>query len=1141
MHLVLTFAALAYAAALFYLAWRTDRSPNAARWVDQPIGYALALSVYCTSWTFFGAVGAAATSGWTYLPIYLGPICLFLFGQPLLRRIAEIAQRENITSIADFISSRYGKSRSVAALVTLIATLAILPYIALQLKSIGMSASAMLHAEAAKPPAPPALLVAFIAAALALFASMFGARRYEASGAGRGLLAAVSVEGIVKLAALTLVGIYAAVLLFSAAPADRTAGLQEYSRLFSLAALQPNFLTITVLSMGAILCLPRQFYVGFVKYRSESDLKAAHWGMPIYLGITALVIVPITISGLALLPKTAPADLYVLDLPLAHQAQGIALLAFLGGFSAATGMVIVECVAVSTMISNDLIAPFLLRKGAAEGTDYGAQIVLARRIAIAGILALAFVVYLGIDQRENLASLGLVAFAAAAQFAPSLLGAIYWKKGTARGVRLGLVAGALCWAYTLLLPSVLGADGVHGLGLSTVLGGALDPQGLLGLKALDPLTHGVVWSVGLNTLLFVAGSTPASDALARRLRAAVNYSGAFAARGGAKTNSDLLSLADRFVGAGEAQHVFAAAGVGFEPQAPVTPQSALLTERLIAQVIGAPSARLIVDSAMKRGALEIADVAVLIDETKQALQFSRELLAATLDNISQGISVIDQDLRLIAWNQAYLNLFSFPPGFIKVGLPIAEVIRFNAERGEFGDFGAGGVEEHIERRLAALRRRAHHTYERERPNGTVLKSIGNPMPGGGYVTSFTDITAEKAAQAALQEANEQLEGRVAERTAELSEANAELSAAKNTAEAATLSKTKFLAAASHDLLQPLNAARLFSAALEDSLSTAPQSLTLVRSIERSIAAADNLLRALLDMSRLEAGGVTPKIEVFPLDNLLSDLAAQFAPLAAAKGLQVRYERTSLWIASDRSLLRSTLQNFLSNAVRYTHEGRVLLGARRKGGRVAIEVWDTGPGIPESHRKAIFEEFRRFNKEGEESGAGLGLSIVDRVARALNAQIDLKSALGRGSVFSIDAPIAAPNALSEAVQPASGQLEMSVLCVDNEPEILDGLAALLSGWGATPICAGSYSEALAAMDLAAFDAAIIDWHLGEAYDGMDVARAWRRECPGGRFVVITASADDALEREVQELGGALLRKPVAAQDLRRFLAALEPVS
>lgn len=1150
---VVSLTAAAYAGLLFWLAWAVERRPERFGWVNQPLAYALALAVYCTSWTFYGGVGTAASGGWTYLPIYLGPILVFLFGQDFLRRLAQAVQRENLTSIADFLSSRYGKSRSLAALVTTLATLAALPYIALQLKALGMSAGALLSGDWTAPPEPSYPAIGIVAGLLAMFAILFGARRYEAAGHNRGVIAAIAVEAVVKLAALLVLGGFAFFALVQAPAPAVASALAEFDGLFSISNLGPDFVTITLLSMGAIVCLPRQFYVGFVEYRRRSDLATAAWAFPLYLLLTAFIVAPIALAGLAILPAAVSPDLYVLDLPLALGADWLALLAFLGGFSAATGMVIVECVALSTMISNDLVAPFLLRRGGMlRERDIGAVMLTVRRIAIAALLALAFLYYLKLDASESLAAIGLIAFAAVAQLAPALLAAIYWPRINQRGVMLGLAAGGLLWAYTLLLPAYLGADTLIAWAAARGLGGLLHPQALLGLGGLDPLTHGVLWSLGVNVVVMAAGSALAPAPIADRLRAAVfNPSLAVDGVGGVRSIGDLAVLVERFVGASEARDSLLAPLQPLGRDAAIDARAGALAERLIAQVIGASSARVIMTSALSGGSVDVADVVRLLDDTKEELKFSRGLLSSALDNISQGVSVVDRDLRLTAWNARYLELFEFPPGFIRVGLPIADVIRFNAERGECGP---GEVDADVARRVAAMQRGLPHAYERRRPNGAVLKTFGNPMPDGGYVTSFTDITAEKQAEEALRQAKELLELRVEERTAALRRANAELAseaernlklaralaAAKAAAEEATLSKTRFLAAASHDLLQPLNAARLFTAALSDTpAAKASDARVLVRSIDRSIAAADSLLRALLDISKLEAGGMRVTRTRFAIGALIEELASQFTPLATAKGLTIHAAPTSLWVESDRGLLRSALQNFLSNAVRYTERGGIVIGCRRRGARCVIEVWDTGAGIPDTHRSAIFEEFRRMHPAGDEPAAGLGLAIVDRIARLLGAGIDLRSRVGKGSVFAIDAPVAAPAAaaVEQVARRDAPPLKLRVLCVDNDPAILDGLARLLQGWGCRPVRARSYGEAIAALQEARFEAALVDFQLDDPRGtGLDVLSAWAERNPGRPAALVTADGSPALAEAAAARGALLMTKPVAPDALRAFLEA-----
>src|SRR5690606_33525283 len=292
-------------------------------------------------------------------------------------------------------------------------------------------------------------------------------------------------------------------------------------------------------------------------------------------------------------------------------------------------------------------------------------------------------------------------------------------------------------------------------------------------------------------------------------------------------------------------------------------------------------------------------------------------------NLSQAVSVVDRDLRLVAWNRRYQEMFDFPAGMLYVGRPVADLIRYNAERGELGP---GDVEQQVAKRVEYLRQGSPHVFERVRPNGQVIEMRGQPLPGGGYVTTYSDVTAYKQAEQALREVNETLEQRVAERTREAEQAN--------------LSKTRFLAAISHDVLQPINAARLFTSALREAAGDPGEQQRLAERVDASLRDAEELLDGLLDISRLDAGALKPELGVFRLDELLASVAAQYAPLAASRGLRFRVHGGKVSVRSDRRLLRRALQNFVANALRYTKEGRVILGVRRRGSQVEIEVWDS---------------------------------------------------------------------------------------------------------------------------------------------------------------------------------------------------------
>lgn len=1096
-------APIAFALAMFVLAAYVERRRArfaVGRWRQS--AYALGLGVYCTSWTFYGAVGSAAYDGWSYLPIYLGPILLFLVAPRLLVRIAEAAREEGATSVSDLIGARFGRSRGLAALVTVTAALGVVPYIALQLRSIGQAfalVSGSGHAFSA-------MLVA--ALLLALFALLFGTRRFDTAGRNEGLLYATAAESVFKLLALAAVAGLALTLLLGAPGAVRTSAA-ALGRLFAPERFDAETLVIAGLAMAAVLALPRQFYIGVIEARSPADIYRARWPFIAYLLAMALLVPPIAVAGMALVPSSVPADAYVLALPVAAGVPSLALLAALGGFSAATAMVVVETIALATMISNDLIAPLLLRQARlAAQPDLGGLLLRVRRVSVVVVIALALAWAQAVPADYRLASIGHIAFAAMAQFAPLLLLAAQRRHGDALPAIAALATGLALWLYTLALPPI-----APPALLAALAGTPLDPRHLLGIGAMPPLVHGAVWSLGANLAVFALLSARGIGASLPRLPLRQRV-------GTVHDMAGLIAFAGRFVGQERAASAF---GTSAADQ-PVGAVEARRAERLIAGVVGAPSARALVASALAGERLGHEDVARMLDATGQSLQFSKSLLAATLENIDPGVSVVDDDLRLIAWNTRYIELFDYPPGMVRVGTPVADLIRFNAER---GDCGPGEIDAHVRRRLAHLRRGASHSFERTRWDGRVLKTVGGPMPGGGYVMCFTDITAEAQARAALERARAELETRVAERTAALRRLNADLAAA-------TRDKTRFLAAASHDLLQPLHAARLFAGALSRTGPDAP----IVARVEQSIGAAEELLRALLDISKLDAGGIVPQIQPVALGPLLQDVAASFRPIAEEAGLALRLGPATGAVLADPALLRSIVQNFLSNAVRYTEAGGVLLGVRPAGTCLRICVIDTGPGIPEDQQTVIFREFERLGTNGT-SGVGLGLAIVERSARLIGGTIALRSRIGHGSAFSIALPRAdgavplPPPPPARTTVPATGR---RVLVVDDRVEIQEAARLMLERAGHRVLIAGTAAEAMA--KAAQAEMALVDFHLGDGPDGIDLIGQLRTVRAGLRAALVTADTEEATRARAAAAKIALIAKPVQPALLLAWLAEAE---
>ncbi|WP_449429628.1 hybrid sensor histidine kinase/response regulator [Rhodanobacter umsongensis] len=1144
---LLLLVSLLYVGLLFLVAWVGDRRPLYPRQPRlRPIVYSLALAVYCTSWTFYGAVGTAARSGLSYLPIYLGPALLFVFGFGLLQRLVGVAQQRNITSIADFIGARFGKSHGLAALVTVIAVIAVVPYLALQFKAVAMSYGVLQGVGAAAPVSFGSDAALWCALLLALFAILFGTRSIDASEHHHGLMLAIALESLVKLLAFVALAVYA----WWHGP-GLSASLQlpvEHAG----DVLQPGFIAQTLLGFCAMFCLPRQFQIGVVECEDASDLGRARWMIPLYMLIVSVAVLPIVAAG-ALVPsvRDGAADAWLLNLPLAHGSHGIALLAYIGGFSAATGMVIMATVTLSIMISNDLVMPALLhirRLRLEQRSDLSQLVLRVRRCAIVVLALIAYAYYRAAADAENLAATGLLSLAAVAQFAPAIVVALYWRAASRRGVAIGLSAGFAVWIYTLLLPAV---DHTAPWLQNGPLGLAwLRPQALFHLDGWDPVLHSAFWSLLVNVGCVVFVSLRWRPSLEERLHASMFIDPYVAKSRGAGdwrgriAVADLRTIAERIVGGRGTQRAFDdfAQRRGKPLQPTEAADRALIhhTERLLAGAVGAASARRILMGMLSGSGLDIAEAMALMDEASQELRFNRELLSTTLENVSQGISVVDAQMRLVAWNRRYLELFDYPDGMVYVGVPAADLIRWNVERGECGP---GDVEPHVAKRIGHMRAGSAHLFQRIRTDGSTIEMRGRALPGGGYVTTYTDVTAYKHVERALIEANETLEQRVDQRTAELSDALAATAHARRTAEAANVSKTRFLAAASHDLLQPLNAARLFTSALRQHPGLDAEASQLAERIDASFRAAEDLLDALLDTSRLDAGTYRPDVGGFALAELFDSLKAQFAVVAEQRGLCLRVAPTRLAVRSDPQLLRRVLQNFLSNALRYTRTGGVLLGVRRRGDSVRIEVWDSGPGIAAEQQARIFGEFQRLQQPSPwgEKGLGLGLSICDRIAGILGHRLDLHSRPQHGSCFAVSVPRNAPVPARRQQVPRSGadeQLPLAVLCLDNDAVILDGMRALLQRWGVDCRTALDVEQARHELARGPIDLILADYHLADGVDGLQALQLLRADCPElPPAAMITADGSSELKQRARALGYPVLHKPVRPAALRALLTAL----
>ncbi|WP_284500353.1 hybrid sensor histidine kinase/response regulator [Microbulbifer litoralis] len=1104
---VLAAVALAYLLLLFAIAFWGDRLPVGRIRPVKPLLLALA-GTYTSAWMFFGTPAQAVEEGWLLPPTFVGASLMLVVGAPLLMRFVRICKQQGSTSIADFISAQFGGSQWLAAAVAVLALVAILPYLALQLRAVADSFLLLADSGAFDSHTGSSTVTAIVSATIGLFALLFGTRHIDSSVHRNGMLLAVAFEALVKIGAFVAVAWFVLGTAFDgSADLARTALASE--RVAALAAARPadtGYFAVVVLGMAAMFCLPRQFHILMIESDGEGDIGPVRKLIPLYLGVLSLAILVVGYGGLLWLPEAyGNPERFVLGIPRQSGSEALSLLAFVGGLSAGSSMVIIATIALSTMIANAVVVPWWLQRlqSRPAGQALGPDLRRVRRGIIAVIMLAAFAVNEWIGPGVRLGTFGLLSLALVAQLAPAMIAGVWWPAGGMRlraaGVVAGLLAGALVWTLSAL-PAALGRPDLvagalgldwHALSISCVFGLGANFAALLSVSALlerwRPLGRGVE-------------EAPVDRAQLRELLA-------------------------RFIGEDAAARTFA----GLREQAQPDYRGAV--EKVLAGIVGSTSARRLVRQSNSASAQNL-------EQASAIYQFGRGLLQSSIDNIDQGISVVDANLNLVAWNRRYVELFSYPPSMIYVGQPVAELVRYNASRGECGP---GDVETHVQKRVEHLRAGTAYRVQRHRTDGAVLEIRGNPLPAGGFVTTYTDVSDYQRALAELTEVRDSLEHKVAERTGALQSLNEKLQTLNRDLEAASRGKTRFLAAASHDLVQPLNASRLFLDALT-ARELDDDSRGLLDRADSALAAAEQLITDMLQIARMDAGDIHPAVKPTALDRVLGGVVEQARLAAGARRIQLRYRPCDLWVDSDEKMLRRVVQNLLDNAVKYTRSGGVLLAARRRGDSVSLEVWDTGCGIEASQQENIFREFCRLDipggDAGREHGYGLGLATVERLCRLLESPIEVGSQPGRGSVFRVRLPLAQaakPRAPAPArLPPAQVALRLRVVCVDNEPSILEAMRALLSGWGCKVHCARNRREALS---LPRPDLLLMDFHLDDELDGIGLARQMMSNWDGAvPCAIISAENTDLVKNRAQRAGWQFLQKPLRAAALRALLQA-----
>lgn len=1151
---------------LFFCALFGEKYTNKLGYKGRIALFSLTLGVYCTSWTFYGASSTISNDNVLFTALFLGPLLFVAIGYDFWRRIGRVRQHHAISSIADFVAARYGKSSSLAGIVALLSFLAITPYLALQLRAIDLTSQVLLSQSTHFSEISSFDFVFGLSIILVILAMVFATRQIANTEQHGGLMLAIAFESILKLLALMTL----AFVLLILSPEYFSFAVQDLKDSFTdiqLFGVPATFWTQTLLATLAIICLPRQFHVAVVELGDKQYLKGARIWFTLYLILTVIAIIPIS-SWILHQTGISPREVSILFLPLQLQQDWLSALTFLGGFSAAIGMLLISSITLATMLSNDLIIPALWRFNLlSRNHPYLSRYLRSVRLScILIVMSAGFLCYMFIGQTQRLTDLGLLAFSAVAQFAPILLGGLYWRGGSKQGVWAGLFVGFSLWTYTLLLPTIFKILPDHVFWAKQFLiKGLFDiqwlrPEALFGFSSLPPLTHGVVWSLTLNLLTYIWVSKLYRPSIAEQIQAesffffkprtalAQPHHGVHHSLNNPSLLhpempqeaihlkvKDLFELSQRITGYEPTRQAFLnfceQNQLSFDRNSTANGMWWRFTEQYLASAIGTASARTLLTSAMVNNGLALGQVANLLDQTSRWQRFNRNLLMTMLDNMTLGVSVVDENMCLIAWNEHYLELFGYPKSLVYVGCPISELIRYNAERGECGE---GEIEEHIRKRIHWMQQGSNHEFERIRKDGRIIQMRGVPIEGGGFVTTFADITAFRKQEAIL-------ESKVQERTQELAKALNEQKIAREQADIANMAKSRFIAAASHDLLQPMHAARLFSTALEQSVHDDENKQTLAQ-LDRALHGAESMLSALLDIARLESGTLQPKRQAFALHDLLSDLQLQFHSIAQQRGITLKVHQNQFWIDTDPQWIRRIVQNFVSNALRYTAKGKVIVGVLRAAhseNHIRIGVWDTGFGISEQQKQKLFLEFERGGHVSPwgEQGLGLGLAIVQRMTQLLNYPLYVYSEQNKGSCFMIEVPLCPAPQQQEVVNTPTLVKGKSyrILCLDNDETILAGMKMLLSKWGHEVFATTSTEQALAFQQEQDIDIWLIDQHLNHEQMGLDFVLAHRPE--NTPIALITADSDPDLPQKLKALDLVLMKKPLKPAHLRAWLNSL----
>ncbi|MFQ3249938.1 MAG: Na+/proline symporter/signal transduction histidine kinase/CheY-like chemotaxis protein [Glaciecola sp.] len=1119
---------LIYLGVLFAIAFYGNKKRAAS-----PIVYSLALGIHCTSWAFFGTTTQASQFGWAFVPTYLGVIVVMLFAFPVICKIAKLCRQHNISSIADFIGMRYQHSHVIAGMITLICFIGVVPYIALQLDAITLMLNLMTKDSQSLTPS----IGFYVVGLMALFAIIFGTRTLDLTEKHTGLMYTIAFESLAKLAGLVIVGVYVCYSLFDGV-FDLFIQATEHES--SIKILQSDFsiwvfVSHMLLGVCSMFCLPRQFHIAFIENNNENELLLARWLFPLFLVCMTIFVLPIALAGNILLDTSQfSTDSFALSIPVSMGNEWVSVTSYIGGLSGATSMVIVATLTMGIMVANSFVTPLWLSTQVSPHLKKNlapSNILRIRQFTVILVLSIAYWYHLNISQSAPLVKSGFIALSLLAQIFPAIILGIYWRDATKLSALIGTLVGAACWVYFILYPSILS---------SYYFADILDDADLASGFYISFFSNAFVFVLISWMTIVIRKRNQSRGQVTRGVNATTLDDNLVSKRSNFQIpTTELLALINRVIPAQLAKAFSDRVSLSDAANLAYAEPAVLAhAERLLSSHVGNASARILLAAISINKKEDIKELTEWVEQASQNFQFNHELLQSSVAHIPQGISVISSDMSLIAWNQKYVELFNYPKNFLRVGMHLREILKFNASRGLLGkNDSSESINERIDRRIAYFLSGSAYKFMRDNQNGRVIEIAGSPLPGGGYVTTYNDISEYIHIQRQLEEAKVDLESRVEERTAELNTAKLE-------AEMANTSKTKFLAAAGHDLMQPFNAASLFASMLHQRLKNV-EDRELTQGLVNALENADQLLSMLLDMTKLESGLFKPNLHAFSLNPLLKNLVNEYAVVAKQKELSIDYVETSVWVHSDRRLLNRIVQNLISNAVRYTESGRILVGVRRrKNERVEICVLDTGRGINDEQKALIFDEFKQLDNKGNNEGIGLGLTIVEKMSQLLNHDVRVQSIVNLGTQFSISLQRSQPGTAPkvEKDESANNQTFMqdkTILLIENEALIASAMTTLLANWGAEVHLAQDAISAQKYQALTTVDYIIADYHLNNGDNGIDVCKSiieYRKNHALNKPILLLSTADrsQSIREQADVCDMIYLPKPLKPVALKRLL-------